>query len=366
ISAKILGAITERIGITPLVGYIFSGIFLGPVLGMVFVSDFINNFIMIGIIVVLFLAGLEVRYDDIKQSTYRASFLAITGGVLSFIAGFLVGWYFFNSIIIGIAIGTILVSSSNIMLFSILQKTGHFDTHIGRFIVAITIADDVVGIVFLSMFNFMVKHGAVDPFDLMKIFFLSVGFYLFILTFGSKIFSRMIKRLSLFRDEFVLLAIPLAIALFVSFVTENIGLSLATGAFLAGMAIASSDLKDVIQTKTKIISEGFLEPVFYASIGTLLIIANVDYGIIAIIFIVSVIAKLIGAGVLSRFFGFSRRECTLIGISMMPRGNENIVIAQIIFALGVISIALYSSIVFAIIATVIISPILVKICCRNT
>ena len=320
---------------------------------------------MIGIIVVLFLAGLEVKFDEIKGSTYKASFLAVAAGLFSFAAGVLVGLYFFSDLIVGVAIGTIFVSSSNITLFSVLQKTGHFNTYTGKFIVAITIADDVVGIMFLSLFNFMTKNSAIDIFSLLEIFLLTIGLYLIILSLGSRVFSRIVRCLSVFKDEFVLFTVPIAVAFFVSYVTENIGLSIATGAFLSGMAIANSDLKSVIETKTRIVSEGFLEPLFYASIGTLLVFSGIDYALIAVIFVAASVAKLIGAGVLSKLFGFNNKEATLIGVSMIPRGNENIVIAQIIFTLGIISVSLYSSIIFAIIMTVIVSPILVKMLCKN-
>ncbi|MBI2172773.1 MAG: cation:proton antiporter [Candidatus Aenigmarchaeota archaeon] len=365
ILAKLLGIVTQRIGLTSLIGQIIAGVIAGPVLGIVFFDDFIGSFIMIGIIAVLFLAGLEVKFDEIKQSTYKASFIAVMAGLLSFAGGFMVGMYFFGDYVVGVAIGTILVSSSNITLFSILQKTGHFHSYTGKFIVAITIADDVVGIMVLSMFNFIVKNNALDVFDILKIFLLTIGFYLFILTLGSRVLSRTVKWLSLFRDEFVLFTIPIAAAFAVSFVTENLGLSLATGAFMSGMAIANSDLKGIIENKTRVVSEGFLEPLFYASIGTLLVFSGLDFTIIAVIFIASVLAKLLGAGLLSRLFGFSRKEAALIGISLIPRGNENIVIAQIIFALGIISPTLYSSIIFAIIATVVISPVLLSLFCRN-
>ena len=365
IAAKMGGMLTERIGLTSLIGQIAAGAILGPVLGLVVIGDFINTFIMIGIIVVLFLAGLEVKFDEIKGSAYKASFLAVAAGLFSFIAGVIVGLYFFGDLIVGVAIGTIFVSSSNITLFSVLQKTGHFSSYTGKFIVAITIADDVVGIMFLSLFNFMAKNTAIDIFSLLEIFLLTIGLYLFVLSFGSKVFSRIVRQMSIFKDELALFTVPIAVAFFVSYVTENIGLSIATGAFLSGMAIANSNLKGVIETKTKIVSEGFLEPLFYSSIGTLMVFSGLDYGIIAVIFVTSAAAKVFGAGVLSKPLGFNNKEATLIGVSMIPRGNENIMIAQIIFTLGIISVSLYSSIIFAIIITVIVSPILMKILCKN-
>lgn len=358
--AKVFGIVVERFGIASLVGEIVAGLLLGPILGWVVIGDFLGSFLTFGVIFLLFIAGMEVKLDDIKRHTYRAAFLAAAGGLLSFFLGFLVGMAFFNNFLIALAIGTVMISTSNGALFLLLMRMGEFNSKTGKLIIAITIADDIVGILALSFFNMYVSQSIALS-SMLFIFLVSIGFYLFILTFGSKIIGRFLDRINVFRDEHILIAIPVALVFILSYVTHNIGLSVATGAFLAGMAMANSQFAEpIITKKVNVISHGFLLPLFYASIGTLLVFTNLNVPLIIAIVLAALIGKFIGCGMLAWFAGTSWDEIKLIGISMMPRGDENIVFLQIIVALGVITTQIYTSLVFAIVATTIITPLLMK------
>jgi len=363
--AKILGEIAERFGIASLVGEIIAGVILGPVLGWIVMGDFLGGFLMFGIIFLLFKAGLEVKFEEIKVFAYRASFLAATGGLVSFFLSFLVGMFFFNNFMIAIAIGTVMVSTNNAALFLLLMKAGEFDSKTGKLIVAITIADDVVGILALSFFNMYVSQSIAIS-NLFFIFLVSIGLYVFLLTTGSQWLNKVLGKINIFRDEHILFTIPLAVAFGLAYFTHQIGLSLAAGAFLAGMAMANSQFAEpVIMPKVNIILRGFLLPLFYASIGTLLIFTGLNPYLIIAIVIAALAGKFIGCGLMSRLFGTHRDEIKLIGISMMPRADDNIVVLQIILLLGVITSEIYTSLIFSVVATVIIAPILMKFAYRK-
>ena len=359
--AKLLGNLVERFGIASLVGEMAAGIILGPLLGWIVIGNFFTGFLTFGIIFLLFKAGLEVKFDEIKGHIYKASFLAAAGGLLSFFLSFLVGMLFFNNFLIALAIGTVMISTSNGALFLLLMKTGEFNSRTGRLIIAITIADDVVGILALSFFNMYVNH-AVAFSNLFFIFLVSIGFYFLILTLGAKHISKILGGINMFKDENILFTIPIAIAFGLSFFTNQIGLSVATGAFLAGITMANSQFAEpIITTKVNIMSRGFLLPLFYATIGALLVFTNLNPALIIAIVIVALLGKFIGSGLLSCIFGVKRDEIKLIGISMMPRADENIVLLQIILLLGVITYEIYTSVVFAIVATTILTPIIMKL-----
>ncbi len=363
--AKLLGEVAERFGVASLVGEITAGVLLGPVLGWVVLGDFLNGFLTFGVIFLLFIAGLEVKFDDIKKYTYRASFLAAAGGLLSFILGFMVGMYFFSNTLIALAIGTVMISTSNGALFLVLMRTGEFDSRLGKMIIAISIADDIVGILGLSFFNMYVNQQ-VSVFHVFSVFLVSIGFYIFILEFGSKTIGKFLHKINIFRDEHILFTIPIAIAFILAYVTNNLGLSVATGAFLAGMAMANSQFAEpVITQKVNIMARGFLVPLFYASIGTLLIFAELNVVLVAAVITAAILGKLVGCGLFSWFIGARRDEMKLIGFSMLPRGDENIVILQIILLLGAITTGVYTSLVFAIASTTIIAPILIKLVYRK-
>ncbi len=364
LSAKLLGAVFERFGIASLVGEVIAGIILGPVLGWVVLGDFLTGFMLLGIIFLMFIAGMEVKLDEIKNNMYKASFLAVAGGLVSFLLGFLVGMMFFSDFLISMALGTVIMSTSNGALFLLLMKTGKFDTKVGKFIVAVTIADDVVGVLALAFFR-MYINSTVSFFNLFFVLLVSLGFYLFVLTTGSSIISRVLNRLHMFTDENLLFTMPVAIVLLLSFVTDNLNLSMAAGAFLAGMAISNSHFADhVIVPKINIMAHGLLLPLFYASVGTLVVFSGLNIVLIACLITAAMAGKFIGCGLLSAFIGMKWDDMKLIGMSMMPRGDENIGILQLVMIVG-LTTYVYTTIVFALIATTILAPILVKIAFRK-
>lgn len=360
--AKILGEIAERLGVPSLVGEILAGIILGPILGFIMIGPFLQDFMTIGVIFMLFIAGLEIRADDIKNNTYEASFLAITGGVVSLIFGFIVGMIFFNNVLIALAIGVVIVSTSNGTLFMILMKMGEFNTRVGKSLISITIADDIVGILSLSFFTIYATQSKLAVSDAWYLFLLCLGFYLIVLTAGSKILNKLIEFFGTFRSSEVLLSMPVVVALILSYVTANLGLSVAVGAFLAGVAMANSKLTEsTVKPHVETLSFGFVIPLFYAAIGTTLVLIGLNWLFVIALLIAAIMGKFVGCGLLSRFFGHDWEENKLIGLAMMPRGNENVVIIQIILMIGVVSMQTYTSVIFAMVMTLILAPIMLKI-----
>jgi len=360
--AKIFGEIVERYGIASLVGEIIAGIVLGPILGWVVLGEFLNEFLMFGVIFMLLIAGLEVKFDDIKKHIYKAAVLAFFGGIASLFLGFVVGMIFFNNFIVSLAIGVAFVSTSNGTLFMILMRIGEFKSDMGKIIIAVTIADDIVGMLALSFFTMFMTGANVAVGDLGKLFLVSIGLYLFILSFGSKLFNRILDIAGFLRDEHILFTVPVIITFLLAFLTHHLSLSIAVGAFLAGVAMANNKFTDsVIRPKIDVMGYGFLLPLFYASIGTMLVFVGLDILLIIAILVTAILGKFIGCGLISRFFGHDWKEMKLIGLSMIPRGNENIGIVQIMLILGAFTMTVYTSIIFVMVMTVIATPILLKL-----
>lgn len=360
--AKIFGEVSERLGLTSLVGEITAGILIGPVLGLSASGAFFEAFAFICIAVLLFMSGLRVRYEDVSENIYTAGTLAATGGFLSFFLSFLAGFFFFRDVLVALAIGIIMISTSDATVFLMLTKLNKFKSSIGRIIIATNIADDVVSILSLSFFTVFIVHRTIPYSDIFKLFLISVGFYLFILTAGTRLFNRLLGIAGLFRSEQALFSLPLGIMLIVSVFTENIGIGFATGAFVAGMSMAKSRFSEtVIAPKISVIAGGFLLPAFFAIIGSMLTFRGVNVMFVLLLLAAAAAGKFVGAGLMSRFFGVSGRNTRLMGIMMMPRGDSNIVIAQIALLLGVISGEIYSSVIFSIILTIILTPVLLRL-----
>ena len=368
LAAKAFGNISERLKVPSLTGELIAGMLLGPILGIVILGEFFTGFVTVGLVIILFIAGTEVHYHDIIPNIYGGSTVAAAGGLLSFFFGYLVGIVFFHNIIIGFAIGTVLVSTSNSSLFILLMKTGKLKSQLGKFIVTSTIADDIVGILIVSIFSYAIKstNMALNPFDLFKLLLVALGFYFFILTTGSRAVDKVITFLGKFKDDNIFIAMPVAVALLLAYITDNFGLSLAAGAFLAGMAMSNNRLtRPVIIPKVTTLAEGFIIPLFYAIIGTSLVLIGIDVIIVIAIFLAAIFGKLIGCAAASMLFGYNKKNAIFVGVSLMPRGNENIAFAHIVFMLGIFSLPAYSSTILAIMLTAIFTPLFMIIAERK-
>ena len=184
--AKIFGEITERLKMGSLIGEVMGGLVAGPLLGIVTPDPFIAELAGFGILFFLFLVGLQVKFDDVKGNIYSSSFLAVMGAGLSFLAGFVVGYIVFNDALIGAVIGMALTATSDVVPIRSLMDIGELHTKLGKMVVAINLADDVIAILSMSILTTFLSLGSVKVWEISILFFAIIGFFLVILTFGSK------------------------------------------------------------------------------------------------------------------------------------------------------------------------------------
>jgi Kef-type K+ transport system membrane component KefB len=368
--AKIGGELAERARISHIVGEICAGLVAGPLLHLVAPTEMLNVFSMIGVIILLFLIGLSTRFDELKGEVYPACALAGIACAVSFIGGVAIGMVL-GSLIIGFVIGVALMGTSTAVPIKILIDMGEFKSRVGRFLLTTAMADDVITLIGLAVLSTFLVVGAVNLWSVVTLCLAVIGFILVALTIGAKVSNAVLSVVQRLRDEQILLAIPLIITFVFAFVSERIGVAAVTGAFLAGMAMSGSVFTEpVIAPKARAIGYGFFIPLFFAFSGLLVGYTGTSWDLssiagywwlIALLLIVGVLTKAISSGWVSGLFGFRNRERGIIAIGMIPRGEYGIVIAQLALGLGVISNAIYGSIVAFIVLSVIITPILYKL-----
>jgi len=362
--AKLFGEVAERLKVSSLVGEVLAGIILGPVLMWVTPSPLLGQIANFGILFLLFLIGLETSSEQFKKEIYTGSYIAIAGCGLSFVFGFAVGMFMFNSVIIGIFLGFAILSTSTAITMRSLIDIGEFKTRISNMALSIDIADEVIAILSLSLLTAFLTYGTVRIWEAIALFFAILGFFLVIITVGSKFIGRCLRVFQTLRDEQIIVAISLVIVFVVAFASENVGIAGVTGAFLAGMAMSRSHLTEpIIIPKMKIIGYGFFIPLFFAYSAILMDLNALFTSTVLIIILVilGLIAKLIGTGFFSSLFGFSRKEQLILGLSMLPRGEYSILIAQIALGASILSKELYTVIIAFVLITVILTPILLKL-----
>ena len=364
LTAKLLGELTERLKLSSLLGEILAGILLGAVLHVVTPGGALEEIAMLGVILLMFILGSSVKMEEIKPNIYSASTLAIAGGLLSFVAGFVLGMVVFQDMLVSIFLGIAILSTSTPSTFRILAESGEFNTRHGKMIVTMDLADTVLAILAFAALLAVMRFNTIVVNDLTKLFFIIIGFMILVLTIGTKVSRRAERPLNRLHDPDMFFAMALVFVFVIAAISEQIGLAAITGAFLAGMTLASNRMTEtLIVPKMKIVGFGFLIPLFFAYSALVF-----DYGamllylpIILLLVVAGVAAKVFGCGYLGKHFGFRTREWLFMGVGMVPRGVVNIVIAQVALSEGVIDVAVYSIVISFTILTILLTPVLFKL-----
>src|SRR3989344_3279998 len=364
LTAKLLGELTERLKLSSLLGEILAGILLGAVLHVVTPGGALEEIAMLGVILLMFILGSSVKMEEIKPNIYSASTLAIAGGLLSFVAGFVLGMVVFQDMLVSIFLGIAILSTSTPSTFRILAESGEFNTRHGKMIVTMDLADTVLAILAFAALLAVMRFNTIVVNDLTKPFFIIIGFMILVLTIGTKVSRRAERPLNRLHDPDMFFAMALVFVFVIAAISEQIGLAAITGAFLAGMTLASNRMTaTLIVPKMKIVGFGFLIPLFFAYSALVF-----DYGamllylpIILLLVVAGVAAKAFVCGYLGKHFGFRTREWLFMGVGMVPRGVVNIVIAQVALSEGVIDVAVYSIVISFTILTILLTPVLFKL-----
>ncbi len=359
--AKLFGVIAKKLKTSALVGEIVAGIVAGPILGIVHPSLSLEFFSLLGIMLLVFLIGLETNFKEVKENIYIGSTLAGTGSVMTFFGGLALGIILFNSFQTGIVIGVIMISTSTAIPMRILMEKNQHRTRTGHAFITMALADDIIAIMSLSLLVGLFSGTLLAFNNVGTLFFTVLGFILLVLTFGTKVIGQFIKALHMVKDEQTFFSITLAIIMVITFLSEKIGLAAITGSFLAGIAMSSISHRDeLIAPKISTLGYGLLVPIFFAYSALFLEPSALisSFGIILIILAVGIATKAVGSGFFARFFGFSNKAQRVIAIGMIPRGEYGIVISQVALAAGMLTKDVYTIMIAFIVLTVILTSML--------
>lgn len=362
--AKIFGEVAERLKVDSTVGEIAAGLLLGPILNLVQPNGLLGQLSGLGILVLLFLMGMSTKLEEMKGHVYSGTATAVVAAGASMAGGFAVGYVFFNSVLIGIVLGIAIMSTSTAIPLKILQRTGHFRTPVGQFVVATAMADDLAAILALSLLSAWLATQSIAIGQAVALFFIMIGFIYFLLTAGAKISNAFLHIFQRMRDEQSLFAIALVILFFVSFAAESLGVAAVTGAFLAGMALANSVFTEpAIAPKIKTLGHGLFIPLFfaYSALFVDLSVMLQNWPFVVALVAVAVVTKLIASAVMARVYGYRGKEAGIVALGMIPRGEYEIVIAQLTLGFGVITSAVYGGLIATALITTIITPILFRL-----
>lgn len=371
ISTKVFGLLTKRFNMPQVVGALLAGLILGPaVFNVLGETDFIKQISELGVIALMFTAGLETDIQEMKKTGKAAFIIALLGVIFPLIGGFIVASIFNKGDLASTAtpiflqnvfVGVILTATSVSITVETLKEMGKLSTRAGNAILGAAIIDDILGIVALTIITSMADSSVDIVLVLMKI----VLFFIFsgIVGFGFYKFYKNWTEEERNKRRFVIVAFVFCLLL--AFCAEEFfGVADITGAFIAGLIISNTDKREYISQRFEIMSYILLSPVFFASIGLTVNIPEMTPTIIIfsiVLLVMAIITKIIGCGLGAKVCGYTNQEAIQIGTGMVSRGEVALIVASKGAALGLLSTVQFGPIVIMVVITTIITPVLLKV-----
>ncbi|MBP3234666.1 MAG: cation:proton antiporter [Eubacterium sp.] len=369
ITAKCFGLLARKFKMPQVVGEIIAGLLIGPsLLKWVQPSDFISYMAEIGVVLLMFSAGLETSIPQLKKTGIKATIIACAGVFVPMIMGTILYMCFYGfepfgspGFLKAVFIGTILTATSVSITVQVLKELGKLTEETGTTILSAAIIDDVIGILVLT-----VVIGFKDPSNkISDVILRTVGFFVLAIVVGIILFKVLKKVDEKYPHTQRIPIIGLALALAMSYVADKyFGIADITGAYVAGIILSSLDDSEYIDRKMDVNSYMIFGPVFFASIGLQTDIRSLDTTILMFSFgfvVVGLVAKIIGCGTVGWLTGFKGKNALKIGIGMMTRGEVALIVAKRGLEADMMESKFFTSVILLIITSSILTPIFLKL-----
>lgn len=370
-STKVLGLMTKKINLPQVVGALLAGLILGPGLGLVEETEFIKNLSEIGVIVLMFSAGLETDVAELKKCG-KASFIIALVGVIFPLLGGLGVMMLFNkdagdigtsAFLQNVFIGIILTATSVSITVETLKELGKLSTSAGNAIIGAALIDDILGIIALTIVTSLADSSV----NILHVLLRILGFFVFAVLFGVLfhiLFVKWTDRTTEKLHRYNVMSFAFCL-LFAYIADEFFGVADITGAFLAGVLISTSTKIKYISSRFETLSYMLLSPVFFASIGLNVSLPEGGMNLTIILMtlallVVAILSKIVGCGVGAKLCKYTTKESLQIGIGMVSRGEVALIVANKGASVGLMKSEYFGPIVIMVVITTIITPILLK------
>ncbi|GMQ59635.1 cation:proton antiporter [Vallitalea sediminicola] len=378
VAAAVGGWLASKVSMPPVLGQILVGILIGPtVFNLVNgESPLIHDISQIGVVFLMFLAGLETDLKELKASGKGASIIALGGVLLPLGLGTLVPLLFFKSflpdgdahhqLMFALYIGTILTATSVSISVSVLRDMKQLGSKQGISILGAAIIDDVVGIILLAVVSGMVNPSG-DT-DIKQLMIKIVSFFVIAVIAGIVISKGITKfaQGSVWRDRIVTFAIILCFVF--AYLAEMFSVAAITGAYFAGVALAATPYRHRVVSKIQSFAYALFTPIFFVSIGLSAVITSdiVNYiGYAIVIVVIAILGKIVGCGVGARLSGFSRKQSMQVGVGMIARAEVALIVANQGLSSKIITNRTFTSVVLLVVISTIVTPPILKLLFKN-
>lgn len=361
-AAKIFGELATYFGQPAVLGEIIGGILIG-VSGLHLVdphNETIHLLSELGVILLLFLIGLETDLGKLLAVGGSASAVAVVGVALPLIGGTALGMFLGFSFMISVFLGATLTATSVGITARVLSDLGHLQDDESQIILGAAVVDDVIGLVLLTIVGTIAEGGELTTFFVARVVAVAFGFVVLAVVIGSMLAPRLIRLIERINVARGLFFASVVFAFLLAYLADRVGSAMIIGAFAAGLVLARTERGHAIEREVHDVAQFFV-PIFFVVVG-----ANVDlttlnpidpesrrFLLIGLaLTAVGVVGK-VAAGWAVWKKGVKR---VVIGVGMIPRGEVGLIFAQIGLTTKLLSAGLYSAVALMIMLTTIMTP----------
>ena len=367
LSAKLAGYLSVRLGQPSVLGELLVGILLGPsvidVLSLPFIdhalADTIAELGELGVLLLMFIAGLELHLDELTRNTrvaaYGGSLGVLVPTALGWGAGRLFGMDNATAIFLGLTLGatSVSISAQTLMELKVLRS------RVGLSLLGAAVFDDILVILSLSIF-LAVEAGTGNISGVLWILVRMIAFLALSVAFGLWVLPWLMRRIAHLPISQGVLTLALVVMLAYGLAAELLGgMAAITGAFIAGLMMARSGERERVEHGVHALAYSLFVPVFFISIGLSVNARSLQIGMLwftLAIILTAIIGKWLGAGIGARLGGLNLRESVQLGAGMVSRGEVGLIVASVGINEGLVSSDEFSAIVGMVLVTTLVTP----------
>lgn len=361
IAAKFAGWLCHRLHIPAVLGQLLVGIIAGPsLLGWVHLDPVLNAFANIGVILLMFIAGLETDMKQMRQIGGVAFISASMGVILPFVAGTVFSLALRYSLPVSLFLGTLLTATSVSISAQTLKDLGKLTTKAGTTILGAAVIDDVLGLILLSLIlAFTLGQNPVWAIMRMLMYFpiaYLLGHY------GFPALSHWLPRMLALEAR---IGLVLALVLLYAWSAESLGdVAAITGAYIAGILVNRTEMREWVHDGISKMGYALFVPLFCVSVGVdanFRIEGHASLFLLAGFIGIAIVTKVVGCGSGALMGRFSTHDALVVGVGMISRGEVALITASIGLQAGLITPSLFSMVILISLVTTLITPLLLKL-----
>jgi Kef-type K+ transport system membrane component KefB len=366
VAAKVFGEIAERLGQPAVLGELIGGVLIG-VSGLHLVDPHdvtIHLLSELGVILLLFLIGLETDLRKLMQVGGAATAVAIVGVTLPFAGGALFGYFLGMPVMVSVFLGAALTATSVGITARVLSDLGHLQDKESQVVLGAAVVDDIIGLVLLTVVGTLAGGGTLTVVGVGKIIAIAFGFVVLAILIGSKLAPMLIRAIDRIEMKRGLFFASVVFAFVLAYIAQKVGSAIIIGSFAAGLVLARTNRGKEIEREVHDVAQFFI-PIFFVVVGAAVDLRSINpfdpaarpfFWIGLALTAIGVIGK-VAAGYVVWQKGLRR---IVIGVGMIPRGEVGLIFAQIGLSTKLISGGMYSAVALMVMLTTFIAPPLLR------